>query len=118
MLHPDCFTTGTQADNVADAIIRRRLNLDGLSAYRAIRIAQAAARTGAAAKLCTWCSQVKALAAFEAAPASPDGRAYWCQQCTGMHQVMPGQLPAAVRLCLATGTLPRHPVRGPLAVAS
>jgi len=115
---PDCFTTGTQADNVADAILRRRLNVDGLSAYRAIRIAQAAARDGAARKLCTWCGQVKDRAAFEAAPGSPDGRAYWCQACTAAHQLMPGQLPAAVRLCLATGTLPRHPERGPLAVAS
>ena len=115
---PDCFTTGTQADNVADAIIRRRLNVDGLSAYRAIRIAQAAARDGAARKLCTWCGQVKDRAAFEAAPGSPDGRAYWCQACTAAHQFTPGQLPAAVRLCLATGTLPRHLETGPLAVAS
>ena len=44
---PGCFTVGTQADNIRDAIIRRRLNIDGLSAYRAIRIAQTAARTGA-----------------------------------------------------------------------
>ena len=51
-------------------------------------------------------------------PGSPDGRAYWCQACTAAHQFMPGQLPAAVRLCLATGTRPRHLGRGPLAVAS
>ena len=108
---PDCFTVGTQADNVADAIIRRRLNIDGLSAYRAIRIAQTAARDGAAAKLCTWCGQVKDLAAFGAAPGSPDGRAYWCQACAGVHQFMPGQMAAAVRLCLVTGTLPRRPGR-------
>jgi hypothetical protein len=115
---PDCFTTGTQADNIRDAIIRRRLNIDGLSVYRAIRIAQTVARTGADRKLCTWCGQVKNLAAFEAAPGSPDGRAYWCQQCTDVHQFMPGQMPAAVRLCLVTGNLPRHLGRGPLAVAS
>jgi hypothetical protein len=106
---PDCFTTGTQADNIRDAIIRRRLNINGLSAYRAIRIAQTAARTGADAKPCTWCGQVKDLAAFETAPDSPDGRAYWCQACTAAHQFMPGQMPASVRLCLVTGTLTRPP---------
>jgi len=111
---PDCFMVGTQADNVRDAIIRRRLNMDGLSAYRAVRIAQIVARTGAGAKLCTWCGQVKDLAGFEAAPGSPDGRAYWCQPCTAAHQFMPGQLPVGIRLCLATGTLPPVLERGSL----
>jgi hypothetical protein len=104
---PDCFVVGSQADNIRDAVIRRRLNVDGLSAFRAIRIAQAAARDGADRKLCTWCGQVKDLAQFEAAAGSPDGRAYWCQQCADVHQFMPGHIAAAARLCLVTGTLPR-----------
>jgi hypothetical protein len=117
---PDCFLVGTQADNIRDAIIRWRLNMDGLSAFRAIRIAQAVARTGAARKLCTWCGQVKDLADFETAPGNPDGRAYWCRACADAHQFMPSGLTASARLFLVTGTLPR-PVaraRGPLAVAS
>jgi HNH endonuclease len=112
---PDCFLVGTQADNVRDAIIRRRINVDGLSAYRAVRAAQTVARTGADRKLCTWCGQVKDLADFEPAPQSPDGRAYWCRMCTADHQFAPGRVTASVRLCLVTGKLPRPFDRGPLA---
>jgi hypothetical protein len=104
---PDCFLAGTQADNIRDAIIRRRLNVDGLSAFRAVRIAQTAARTGAARKLCTWCGQVKDLTGFETAPGNPDGRAYWCRACAAAHQFMPGQVTASARLRLVTGTLAR-----------
>lgn len=88
---PDCFLLGTQAENVRDAIIRRRLNTDGLSVFRAVRIAQTAARTGADAKLCTWCGRTRPLADFGAAPDSPDGRAYWCCICAARHQFMPGR---------------------------
>jgi hypothetical protein len=111
---PDCFLVGTQADNVRDAVIRRRLNVDGLSAYRAVRAAQTVARTGAEEKLCTWCGQVKDLADFEAAPQSPDGRAYWCRVCTAGHQVAPGRVTAGVRLCLR-GSWPMQRTRGALA---
>ncbi len=97
---PDCFLVGTQADNVRDAIVRRRLNVDGLSVYRAIRIAQGVARTGADSKPCTRCGQVQDLADFEAAPGSPDGRAYWCRPCTADHQLAPGRMTAGARLCL------------------
>jgi hypothetical protein len=97
---PDCFVIGTQADNVRDAIIRRRLNVDGLSAYRAIRAAQLVARTGADRKLCTWCGQVKDLDDFETAPGSPDGRAYWCRACAADHQFRPGRTAVSARLCL------------------
>lgn len=100
---PDCFLAGTQADNVRDAIIRRRLNIDGLSAFRAIRIAQSVARTGVACKLCTWCGQVKDLTCFETAVSTPDGRAYWCVVCASAHQFMPGQVTAGDRLRLVTG---------------
>jgi hypothetical protein len=113
---PDCFLVGTQADNVRDAVIRRRLDTGGLSAFRAIRIAQAVARTGADRKRCTWCGQVKELADFETARSTPDGRAYWCRVCAAGHQFMPGRATASVRLCLATGTLPRAAGRAPLAV--
>jgi hypothetical protein len=137
---PDCFLVGTQADNIRDAIIRRRLNVDGLSAFRAIRIAQTVARTGAGSKLCTWCGQVKDLPDFEIAPGSPDGRAYWCQACAADHQFAPGRMTATDRLCLTgasavtiavrpqrpertalrrgavTGTLTRPFDRGPRAV--
>ena len=112
---PDCFLPGTQADNVRDAIIRRRLNVDGLSVFRAIRIAQVVARTGAGSKLCTWCGQVKDLANFETALGAPDGRAYWCRACAAGHQFMPSQVPASARLCLVTGKPPRPAGRGPLA---
>jgi hypothetical protein len=110
---PDCFLVGTPADNTRDAILRRRLNIEGLSAFRAVRIAQAAARTGARAKLCTWCGQVKPLTGFEAAPSNPDGRAYWCRVCAAAQLLMPGQVTAGTRLALAgvTGTTagPRVP---------
>ena len=111
---PDCFLVGTQADNVRDAIIRRRLNVDGLSAYRAIRAAQMVARTGADRKLCTWCGQLKDLADFEPAPGSPDGRAYWCRTCTAGHQFAAGRVTAGVRLCLR-GSWPAGRTRGALA---
>jgi hypothetical protein len=97
---PDCFLPGTQADNVLDAIVRRRLNTDGLSAYRAIRIAQMVARDGADSKLCTRCGQVRRLADFEAVAGNPDGRAYWCQSCMGDHLFMPGRMSAGTRLRL------------------
>jgi hypothetical protein len=97
---PDCFLVGTQADNVHDAIIRRRLNVDGLSAFRAIRIAQAVARDGAGSKQCTRCGRVHRLAAFELVPGNPDGRAYWCRPCTSDHQFMPGRMTAGARLQL------------------
>ena len=60
---PDCFLLGTQAENIRDAIIRHRLNMDGLSVFRAVRIAQTVARTGADSKLCTWCGRIRHLAA-------------------------------------------------------
>ena len=97
---PDCFLVGTQADNVRDAVVRRRLNVDGLSVYRAIRIAQSVARSGADSKPCTRCGQVHDLADFEAVPGSPDGRAYWCRPCTADHQLMPGRMTAGARLQL------------------
>ena len=112
---PDCFLPGTQADNVRDAIIWRRLNVDGLSVFRAIRIAQVVARTGAGSKLCTWCGQVKDLADFETALSTPDGRAYWCRACAAGHQFMPGQVTASARLRLVTGKPPGPAGRGPLA---
>lgn len=85
---PDCFLLGTQADNIADAIARRRLNTTGLSAYRAIRMAEAAARAGAAEKTCSRCDQVKPMADFAADAANPDGRAYWCRLCVCEHQAL------------------------------
>jgi len=98
---PDCFLAGTQADNVRDAIIRRRLNVDGLSAYRAIRIAQTVVRDGADRKPCTRCGQVRDLGDFEVVAGNPDGRAYWCRPCTAEHQFMPGRMsPAGPRLQL------------------
>jgi hypothetical protein len=78
---PDCFLPGTQAQNILDAMIRRRLDTSGLSAYRAIRIAQAVVRDGADAKVCTWCGHVRALTEFAINPSSPDGRSFWCQVC-------------------------------------
>jgi len=89
---PDCFLPGTQADNVRDAILRRRFNADGLSVYRAVRIAQIVMRTAADRKPCTWCGQVKDLADFEVVGGNPGGRAYWCRVCTGVHQFMPGRV--------------------------
>lgn len=97
---PDCFLPGTQADNVRDAMIRRRLRTDGLSAYRAIRIAQAVARDGADRKPCTRCGKVHHLADFDLVPGNSDGRAYWCQGCAAAHQFMPGRLTAGTRLQL------------------
>jgi hypothetical protein len=85
---PDCFLLGTQADNVADAIARRRLNTTGLSAYRAIRIAEAAARTGARQKICVFCSHLKPMTDFAVVTSNPDGRAYWCRSCTDVHQAL------------------------------
>jgi hypothetical protein len=86
---PDCFLVGTQADNIRDAVIRRRLNVDGLSVFRAVRIAQTVARAGTGRKPCTWCGQVKDLADFEIAPGSPDRRACWCRACTADHRFAP-----------------------------
>jgi HNH endonuclease len=97
---PDCFLLGTQAENVRDALIRHRLNTDGLSVFRAVRIAQTAARTGADRKLCTWCGGVRRLADFELAPGNPGGRAYWCRECTTCHQLMTGRVAAPAGLQL------------------
>jgi hypothetical protein len=100
---PDCFLLGTQAENVRDAIVRHRLNMDGLSVFRAVRIAQTVARTGADRKLCTWCGRIRHLAAFEFAPGNPDSRAYWCRECAAGHQFMPARVSARARLQLLAG---------------
>lgn len=105
---PDCFLLGTQAENVRDAIIRHRLNMDGLSVFRAVRIAQTVARTGADRKLCTWCGRIRRLAAFELAPGNPDGRAYWCWECAAGHQFMPARVGARARLQLLAGQCDTH----------
>jgi hypothetical protein len=97
---PDCFLVGTQADNVHDMVIRRRLNTDGLSAYRAIRLAQAVARDGADRKPCTRCGKAHRLTEFEEVPGNPDGRAYWCRPCTDAHLLMPGRMTVGSRLQL------------------
>ena len=85
---PDCFLLGTQADNIADAIARRRLNTTGLSAYRAIRIAEAAARANADEKPCSRCGHGKPMTDFPIAMGNPDGRAYWCRLCVSEHQAL------------------------------
>jgi hypothetical protein len=103
---PDCFLLGTQAENIRDALIRHRLNTDGLSVFRAVRIAQTVARTGADRKLCTWCGRIHRLADFEPAPGNPDGRAYWCRECTARHQFMPGQVAVPARLQLLARECP------------
>lgn len=95
---PDCFRLGTQADNVHDMIVRRRLDTTGLSTYRAIRIAQTAVRTGARSKVCTRCNKDHRLADFDEVPGNPDGRAYWCRLCVDAHLLMPTRMSAGTRL--------------------
>jgi hypothetical protein len=103
---PDCFLLGTQAENVRDAIVRNRLNTDGLSVFRAVRIAQAVARTGADRKLCTWCGRIRHLADFGLAPGNPGGRAYWCRECADCRQFTPGRVTTGARVRLASAPGP------------
>jgi HNH endonuclease len=83
---PACLWPGTQRDNILDAIRKRRLDTSGLSAYRAIRIAQVAARENAAEKLCVRCRYVQSRAdQFAPDERNPDGRSFWCLSClTGL----------------------------------
>lgn len=78
---PECLTAGTQGDNIRDAISRGRLDVSGLTAFRRVRVAAAAARIGADEKPCSRCKQVKPMAEFSLCPGNVDGRAYWCKAC-------------------------------------
>jgi hypothetical protein len=78
---PDCLLTGSQAENIHDAMERGRLNTRGLDAYRAKRDARAAARLEGGRKRCSHCRAVKDLDDFYRASGNVDGRAYWCKAC-------------------------------------
>lgn len=79
--NPAHLRTGTQADNMRDAVERNRANLDGLAAYRQLRDERVAERIADGTKTCSTCEQVKSLDDFHRARASVDGRQGRCKEC-------------------------------------
>lgn len=80
---PDCLEPGTQADNIHDAVTRGRMDITGLTAFREVRAAEAAARIDADEKPCSRCKQTKPMSEFAINRRNADGRAYWCKACFG-----------------------------------
>lgn len=84
--NPEDLEPGTQADNVADAVERRRTDVSGLREYVRARDERALRRLETGEKQCSHCWVVKTLDDFFRATANVDGRAYWCKECVLEHQ--------------------------------
>ena len=87
----DHLLTGSQKDNIHDAVERERINVSGLSAYRALRESRVKERIEAGIKRCPTCGRTKSLDDFHVRSASMDGRAHECRACNNARP-RPGQL--------------------------
>ncbi|RSN12851.1 hypothetical protein DMB42_11780 [Nonomuraea sp. WAC 01424] len=79
--NPAHLRSGTQADNIQDAIERNRANFDGLAKGRANKAAGLEAKLQSQEKQCPNCQATKPLDAFHKARGSADGRQGWCKSC-------------------------------------
>lgn len=79
--NPVDVVTGTQGDNMRDALERGRMNVAGLEGFRAVRTAAVLARLQAGEKTCRACRRVKPLASFHANASTTDGLQSDCNPC-------------------------------------
>jgi hypothetical protein len=78
---PEDLTTGTQADNIQDAVTRGRINLSGLALPHHRRAVRRAARIEARLRRCTGCRTVKSFDDFYRAKRNLDGLQSECKDC-------------------------------------
>lgn len=79
--NPAHLRSGTQADNMRDAMERHRANLDGLAIGRERKARGLQEKLEAQEKRCPVCEDVKPLDAFHRARGAVDGRQGWCKDC-------------------------------------
>jgi hypothetical protein len=86
-VRPGHLEPGTQADNIADAQDRGRMNMAGLTLGLDVRWASRRALAGSAAtKECNTCRATKLLEEFTKSAAALDGRFGSCRSCSSAYQ--------------------------------
>lgn len=78
---PDCLSSGTQADNIRDAIDRGRHNSDGLAIPRLASVAAFQERMTSGQKHCPDCTTTKPISGFNLNRSTADGHQNICRQC-------------------------------------